>query len=191
LARIGILGGTFDPPHNGHIAIARAALGALKLSEVIFVPANIPPHKIKRIIATQSDRLAMLKLAVGNNKSFKISTIEIDRSGPSYTADTLTEFRIIYPKDELFLLIGADNVSDIEYWYQPERIAELAVIAAANRPKFSSHGDYADRIIYFKMPPTDISSTKIRDRIRAGKPISELVCSDVENYIIEHRLYQP
>ncbi len=189
MARIGILGGTFDPPHNGHIAIARAALEELNLSEVIFVPANIPPHKLKRIVAGQSDRLVMLELSLGNNSRFKISTIEMDRPGPSYTADTLTELNALYPNDELFLLIGADNVTDIEDWYQPERIAELARIAAANRPNFNPHGIYADKVIYFKMPPTDISSTEVRDRIRAGKPISDLVCSEVEKYIIEHRLY--
>jgi nicotinate-nucleotide adenylyltransferase len=190
LARVGILGGTFDPPHKGHIAIAQAALKELGLVKVIFVPANIPPHKIKQPLAPAKDRLGMLQLAVGDNPDFEISTVELDRPWPSYTVDTLAEFRAIHPEDELFLLIGADNVSEIETWHEPERIVKFATLAAANRPNFVPHGAYADKVVYFEMPPTAISSTEIRERIRTGKPISDFVCPGVEAFIIMHGLYK-
>jgi nicotinate-nucleotide adenylyltransferase len=189
LARVGILGGTFDPPHKGHIAIAQAALNELGLTKVIFIPANIPPHKIKQPLAPAQDRLNMLKLAISHNPSFEISTIELDRPGPSYTADTICELHAIYPGDELFLLIGADNVSEIETWHEPERIAAQATLAASNRPHFVPGGVYADKVVYFEMPPTDISSTEIRERLKVGIPITELVSSEVENYILSHGLY--
>jgi nicotinate-nucleotide adenylyltransferase len=189
LARVGILGGTFDPPHNGHIAIARAALTELSLDKVIFIPARIPPHKTKRIIAAAEDRVNMLQLEIGRYPDFEISRIELDRPGPSYTADTLQELRALYPETELILLMGADNVSEIEGWHEPERIAALAVLAAANRPKFNPGGKYADRVVYFEMPPTDISSTEIRNRIKAQKPITDLVPPEVEDYIIKRGLY--
>jgi nicotinate-nucleotide adenylyltransferase len=190
LARVGILGGTFDPPHKGHIAIAQAALKKLGLAKVIFIPANVPPHKTKQPLAPARDRLDMLKLAIGNNPYFEISTIELDRPGPSYTVDTLAEFCTTYPDDELFLIIGADNVSEIETWHKPELILESATLAAANRPNFIPSGTYADKAVYFEMPPMEISSTEIRERVRTGKPISEFVCPGVEAFIKQHELYQ-
>jgi nicotinate-nucleotide adenylyltransferase len=189
LARVGILGGTFDPPHNGHIAIARAALKELGLDKVVFIPARIPPHKTKRIIASPEDRFNMLRLAIDAYPDFEISRIELDRPGPSYTADTLERLRAIDPETELVLLIGTDNVSEIEGWHEPERIATLATLAAANRPGFNPGGKYADRVVYFDMPPMDISSTEVRNRIRADMPITDLVPPEVESYIIKRRLY--
>ncbi len=189
MARVGILGGTFDPPHNGHIAIARAALKELGLDKVVFIPARVPPHKTKRIIASPEDRFNMLRLAIDAYPDFEISRIELDRPGPSYTADTLERLRAIDPEAELVLLIGTDNVSEIEGWHEPERIATLATLAAANRPGFVPGGKYADKVAYFDMPPTDISSTEVRNRIRADKPITDLVPPDVESYIIKRRLY--
>jgi nicotinate-nucleotide adenylyltransferase len=190
LARVGILGGTFDPPHNGHIGIAQAALKEFRLDRVIFVPACVPPHKMKRCVAPAEDRFKMLQLAINGHEKFEISRIELDRPGPSYTADTLTEFRKTYPYDELFLLIGADNIAEIESWHEPDRIVGLAKIAAANRPNFTASGAYTDRVVAFKMPPADISSTVIRKRVKTGLPITDLVPPGVEDYIIEHRLYR-
>jgi nicotinate-nucleotide adenylyltransferase len=189
LTRVGILGGTFDPPHNGHIAIARAALRELRLDKVLFIPARMPPHKSKQIIAPAEDRFNMLGLAIDYKPGLEISRIELDRPGPSYTADTLERLHESYPEAGFVLLIGADNVSEIEGWHEPERIVALSLVAAANRPGFNPGGKYADRVVYFDMPPTDISSTEIRDRIKADKPITGLVPADVEDYIIKHRLY--
>jgi len=189
LARIGILGGTFDPPHNGHIAIAIAALNELELSKVIFIPAKNPPHKIASILAPAEHRINMLRLAIDGLPDFEVSDIELKREGLSFTADTLEELGALYPHDELVLIIGADNVSEMEGWHQPMRILSLATVAAANRPDFFPAGRLADRVINFWMPPTDISSTEIRNRIRAGLSISGLVTSRVENYILVNKLY--
>lgn len=189
MARVGILGGTFDPPHNGHIAIARAALDQLRLSKIIFVPARIQPHKVMTITAPAEARINMLRLALDRDGAFEISDIELRRAGPSYTVDTLEELRKQRPFDDLFLIIGADNVSEIETWHDPGRIFELVTVAAANRPNFTPSGKYMHAIVYFSMPPTDISSTEIRERIVTGRPISDMLPPEIEEYIKENGLY--
>lgn len=189
MARVGILGGTFDPPHLGHIAIANAALEQLNLDKIIFIPASIPPHKMKRTTASPLDRLEMLRLALGKNGRFEISEIEILRDGASFTVDTLEALGKSHPSDQLFLLIGADNVSEIETWRQPERIFELVTVAAANRPGYKPHGKFSSSIIYFTMPPADISSTDIRDRIKSGSSCEEMLPADVSKYIELNNLY--
>lgn len=189
MSKIGILGGTFDPPHKGHIAIAKAALDRLGLDKVIFIPAQNPPHKVKQTVASPADRLRMLELALDDIERFEISDIELQRPGLSYTADTLEELCRVFPGEEFFLIIGADNISEIESWYDPERILTLAKVAAANRPGFGSGGAYAGRILNFEMPPADISSTDVRNRIKAGLPVDDLVPKGVGEYIIKHRLY--
>jgi nicotinate-nucleotide adenylyltransferase len=189
VARIGILGGTFDPPHNGHIAIAWAALDEFRLAKIIFIPAKIPPHKLKKNIAPQQDRINMLSLAVAGHDKFEISDIELHREGPSYTVDTLTRLHQLYPNDELVLLIGADNVVEMETWREPDKIAALSTIAAVNRPGFTPKGRFADKVVLFEMPPSEISSTDIRKKIRAGLPITGMVPEAVEEYILSHRLY--
>ncbi len=190
MARVGILGGTFDPPHNGHIAIANAALGELGLDKVLFIPVGVPPHKPRQIMASSNDRIQMLRLAIENYSHFEISRIEIDRPGPSYTADTLEQLGALYSETELILIIGSDNISEIEGWHEPDRIFGLATIAAANRPGFTPAGKYVRKIIYFEMPPSEISSTLIREQIKAGKSISEFVPPGVGAYITKHGLYR-
>lgn len=189
MARIGILGGTFDPPHNGHIAIARAALKELGLDKILFIPAKIPPHKTKQHITSPEHRLNMLRLATSQINGFEVSDIEIKRSGPSFTVDTLEQLHAADPGAKLILIVGADNVTEIEGWYEPETIAGLASIAAAPRGDFPLMGKFADRIIFFSMPPTDISSSDIRNKVNAGRPINGLVPPDVADYIIKHGLY--
>jgi nicotinate-nucleotide adenylyltransferase len=189
VARIGILGGTFDPPHNGHIAIARAAIDKLDLQKVIIIPAKIQPFKAGISISSVDDRMAMLNLALTGNGQFELSDIEIKRDGMSYTADTLTALRGTYPKDELYLLIGADNVSQIEKWHQADKIRRLCTIAAANRPGYRQSGSFSDKIVFFEMIPVDVSSTEIRRRVRAGESISGMTPQSVESYILNHKLY--
>lgn len=190
MARIGLLGGTFDPPHNGHLILAETALRELELDRVILIPARVQPHKINRVSASADDRMKMLGLAIGGKSRLEISDVELRRDGPSYTVDTIEKLRILLPGDQLFLIMGADNVSEIESWLEPERIFDLATVAAANRPNFKAGGRFADAVIYFAMPPTNISSTEIRAKIGAGESISGLVSPDVESYIVRHRLYQ-
>jgi nicotinate-nucleotide adenylyltransferase len=189
LARIGILGGTFDPPHNGHIAIAEAALKELRLDKIIFIPAGLPPHKTKRPVSSKADRLEMLRLTIKGKRQFEISEIEIDRAGPSYTVDTLRYLCEHNPHDQFFYLIGADNISEMETWRLPNEIIELVTVAVASRPGFTSSGIFRDKVIYFNMTAVDISSTKIRNRVKLNLPIEGLIPLDVEEYIREKGLY--
>jgi nicotinate-nucleotide adenylyltransferase len=189
LARVGILGGTFDPPHIGHIAIARAALIELRLTKILFIPARIPPHKTTKTAASPQDRLNMLYLALDDEAAFEISEIELGREGPSFTADTLEELKKHRPYDQLYLIIGTDNVAEIETWRDPEKIFELATVAAANRPNYTPAGQFAQAIVYFTMPATDLSSTVIRERLRSGLAVADMLSPDVENYIRENGLY--
>ncbi len=190
MSRIGILGGTFDPPHNGHIAIAETAIRKLKLEEVIFVPAKLPPHKSSEKISSRQDRLAMLRLAVGGKERIEISEIEFDRRGPSYTVDTLAELQKQNPDDEFYFLIGADNISEMESWHQPEKILEMVKVVAAGRPGFSAAGKFAAMIESFDMTPVNISSTIIREKVRSDQSISGLLPAAVEEYILKQKLYK-
>jgi len=190
LPGLGILGGTFDPPHNGHIAIAEAALKKLNLEKILLIPAKLPPHKSPDEISSDIDRLEMLKLAVQERPDFEISEIELKRPGLSYTIHTLKELRRIYPDKELVFIIGADNISEMETWYQPDAILDMAAVAAFNRPGFSPKGKYASKIELFEMIPNEISSTAIREAVKSGKAIAESVPISVEKYIIKKSLYK-
>jgi nicotinate-nucleotide adenylyltransferase len=186
---VGILGGTFDPPHVGHLAIAGAALKALKLSKIIFIPALVQPHKTQKVSSSPTDRLNMLRLALDGCREFEISEMELQRRGRSFTVDTLEELKRIQPSNRLFLIIGADNVSEIETWRNPERIFELATVAAANRPGFQPTGRYVQDIVYFDMPDTNVSSTEIREKVKVGISVNRLISTRVEKYIRENKLY--
>ncbi len=191
MPRLGILGGTFDPPHNGHIAIAEAAFDKLDLEKLLLIPAKNPPHKTINEVSSESDRLEMLKLAFDDKPEMNISEIEIKRGGLSYTIVTLGELKKLYPRYELVFIIGADNISEIETWYQPEAIFDAVTVAAFNRPGFIPRGKYVSRVELFEMPPAEISSTEIRQDVRTGKAISGLVPPSVEEYIARKKLYSP
>jgi nicotinate-nucleotide adenylyltransferase len=190
LSRIGILGGTFDPPHNGHLALATAAISKLDLDKVAFIPARIPPHKPAEDVSSEDDRLAMLKLAVEDDSRFEISEIELERDGPSFTVDTLGRLKAENPGHEFFFLIGSDNVGEMESWHRPDRILKLVRVAAAVRPGYSIEGKFADMVEPFDMPPVDISSTAVRKKVGSGKSISGLVPEPVEEYIKSKGLYR-
>ncbi len=190
MPRIGILGGTFDPPHNGHIALALAALNELGLEKVLFIPARIPPHKSNKVVSSKEDRLAMLELALTGHDQFEISRLELDREGTSYTIDTLKKLKKTLPGIDLYFLIGADNISEIENWHQPEKIFKEAIIAAAGRPGFIPGGKFAGQIEMFKMNPTDISSSGIREKIGGNRPVTGLLPPAVEQYIEKKGLYK-
>jgi nicotinate-nucleotide adenylyltransferase len=190
LPRIGILGGTFDPPHNGHIAIARAAMKKCHLQKVIFIPAKYPPHKPLDMVTSEQDRLNMLKLVVRGHEEFEVSDVELKREGLSYTIDTLWEIKEKNPGVEIVFIIGADNISEMEGWYMPDEILNAATVVAFNRPGFEPGGKYKSRIRMFNMTPVDISSTEIRKKVRANESIEAHVPEPVREYIEINSLYK-
>ena len=197
--RLGILGGTFDPVHRGHLALAAAARAELGLDRVAFVPAGQSWRKADRPITSADHRLSMLRLALQAEETFEIATLELEREGPSYTADTLEALRMDRPNDELFFIIGEDALLDLPNWTRPERILELAVLVVARRVSGdgTAVGEAArrlpgllDRAVWLKMPPLDVSGTEIRDRVRCGLPIGDLAPAAVEEYIRKQGLYR-
>ena len=195
--RIGVLGGTFDPVHNGHLHIADALRTALDLDGALWVPAGRPPHKSDQIVSSDHDRLAMLDLALAGSATDEISTIDIDRSGPSYTADTLEILAEHFPNAQLFFLMGEDSLRDLPTWHHPERILRVAELAVAGRPGVETDLESLE----FQVPgvrkrvhvvPTEeiaISSSEIRRRVKENQSIRGLVPASVEAYIQEHGLY--
>jgi nicotinate-nucleotide adenylyltransferase len=181
--RLGILGGTFDPVHVGHLAAARAAAACLELDRVLFVPAGVPPHK--RGHASPEHRFEMTRLATAGEPMFSVSRIELDRPGPSYTVDTLRALQ----GDELFFICGADAIRDLPNWREWEQLPKLARFVAVARPGVT--GPPVPYATYIRIPGVDVSSSEIRERVAAGLPITGLVAPAVEAYIHEHRLYVP
>lgn len=195
--RIGVLGGTFDPVHNGHLHIANALRTELGLERVVWVPAGRPPHKTGQIVSKDHDRLAMLGLALGGSVIDEISTIDIDRSGPSYTADTLEILAERFAPARLFFLMGEDSLRDLPTWHDPERLLGIAELAVAARPgvdadleSVARHVPAVHRRVH--LVPTEeiaISSSDIRRRVRENESIHGLVPAPVERYIRDHGLY--
>lgn len=198
--RIGVLGGTFDPIHIGHLALAEAADEALALEQVLFVPAGSPPHKQGRRITSPHHRQRMTELAIAGNEHFALSTVDLTRSGPSYTVDTLRLLAAKYEGAELFFIIGGDSLLDLPTWYHPEEILQLAYLAAAERPGFSLedvaaklgglYQQFGHRICLFHAPLLDISSSMLRERLRSGRSVRYLVPDAVLDYIKQNNLYQ-
>jgi nicotinate-nucleotide adenylyltransferase len=188
--RIGILGGTFDPPHKGHIAIAKQAKKQLGLDLVYFVPAYIPPHKQQHSSTTAQHRMRMLKLAVGGKKEFIVSTIELRRRGISYTIDTLNAFKRRFPKAEFVLIIGADNLVQFNSWKSPKTILQLSSLAVYKRKGYnlSLKNNLFDFTV-LKGRMLRVSSTEIRNKIEMGLPIRSLVQNSIVHYIKQHLLY--
>ena len=190
--RICIFGGTFDPPHIGHLLIAQTVCEAEAFDKVIFMPANIPPHK--KNISEVGDRLAMLNLAIEGNPNFEISDLEIKRGGISYTIDTLRsiEKSVINAKDELFYLIGSDSLLDLEFWRNPKEILKKCNVVVAIRPGFRPSDIptwILHRIQFANIPRFEISSSNIRKRWREHKTIRYLVTLPVWEYINRNNLY--
>ena len=197
--KLGVLGGSFDPPHLGHLILAEEARLGLDLEQVLFVPAGAPWRKAGQELSPWEDRLAMVRLAVADNPHFAASTLEIDRQGPSYTAETLTALHEELPADsELFFIMGQDSLADLPNWWQPQRIISLARLAVAGRTAGeAAEADalekevpgIADRLVWLDMPRIDISATAVRDRVRRGLSIRYWVPPSVEEYIRQHKLY--
>jgi nicotinate-nucleotide adenylyltransferase len=195
--RIGILGGTFDPVHNGHLYIANALRAALDLERVVWVPAGRPPHKTGQIVSSDRDRLAMLELALAGSATDQISTIDIERSGPSYTADTLEILAERFAPARLFFLMGEDSLRDLPTWHDPERILRVAELAVAGRPGVETDLESLELQVpgvgkHVHVVPTKeiaISSSDIRRRVRESQPVGGLVPAIVEAYIRDNGLY--
>ncbi len=189
--RIGLLGGSFDPPHVGHLLAASDAFESLALDRLIFVPTAIQPFKAGQAGATPEQRLAMVQLLAADDPRFDVSAIEIERGGLSYTVDTLSALASQWPAAELFLLVGADVPSSFAKWRQPERIAELATIVVLERS--------GEAPVLGGLPGTwrplatrriDVSSTEIRRRVHEGKSIRGFVPDSVAGFIAAERLYR-
>ena len=197
--RIGILGGTFNPPHLGHLVAAQEAHGELDLDQVLLIPAATPPHKPVEDEPGARHRLELCRLAVGDDHRFSVSEIELQRDGPSFTVDTLKVLSTHEPSDELFLILGGDIAAGLPDWHEPEKVLELATVAIAQRRGTAkSTVDRAlaqlrggERARFFEMPSIGISSTMVRRRVRAGQPIRYFVPDGVKQYIETHGLYQP
>jgi nicotinate-nucleotide adenylyltransferase len=196
--RIGILGGTFNPPHLGHLVCAQEALVALGLDRVILIPARTPPHKPVEDEPGVEHRLELCRLAALGDERFAVSEIEVVREGPSYTVDTLSELHSNAPDNDLFLIVGGDIAAGLADWHEPERVLSLATLAVAKRrgtPKAAvqaalAHLRGGERTRFFPMPRIGVSSTFVRERVRAGLPIRYLVPEPVEAYIAEEGLYR-
>lgn len=194
--RIGILGGTFDPPHLGHLAMAEAAREALELDEVLFVPAARNPLKTKQPIASGPQRLEMLRRMLQGRPGVGFSDIELGRRGPSYAIDTVAELAMVRPAQYWFL-IGTDALVELPRWKDPDKLLRLCRIAVAERPETSVKSallridrELHDRIDPFEMPPTPVSSSMIRRRIADGGLWEAYVHPAVADYIREGALYQ-
>ena len=184
MSGIGVFGGTFDPVHVGHLAIANAALDELGLERVYFVPARRSPLKQDGPIASADDRLAMLTAAIAGEPRFRVSPAELDRRGPSFTVDTLESLR---GEGDLFLILGSDAYADFERWREPARIRELATIVLAARP---GAPNAPGGVRMLDSPLMDISSRELRARAARGRSLRYLVPEAVLRYIEEHRLYR-
>jgi nicotinate-nucleotide adenylyltransferase len=197
--RIGILGGTFNPPHLGHLVAAQEAYRELALDQVVLIPAGIPPHKPVEHEPGPEHRLELCRLAVGDDERFAVSDLELRRDGPSYMVDTLDVLRSQSPSDERFLILGADIAAGLPKWHEPERVLELATVAIARRRGTAKTAVQdalgqlkgGERARFFQMPRIGISSTMVRRRVRAGQPIRYFVPDGVMHYIETHRLYNP
>jgi nicotinate-nucleotide adenylyltransferase len=203
--RIGLLGGTFDPIHYGHLVIAEEVRATLDLAAMIFIPAGQPPHKLKRATTPALHRLTMLELALASNPHFSISLVEMDRSGPSYLVDTLRILRAQLGMNvELSFVIGWDSLEELHTWYDPQGIlAQLDSLVAVARPGYNEALDedtyksqlearlpsISQRLLVVQAPLLDISSTDLRQRVARGRPIKYQTPEAVEQYIFAHGLY--
>ena len=195
--RIGILGGTFDPPHHGHLLIARAAQKQLHFDRVLFAPVGIQPLKQRRRVTPAAQRAEMVELAIEREPDFELSRIDLDRPGPHYTVDLLRIASGIYPGAHLWFILGGDSLGDLLRWRDPQRLIELARLAIVRRPGFepdwialeAALPDLRSRIDWIDAAPIDVAAHDIQRRVRAGESIDELVPRPVAAYISERRLY--
>lgn len=189
--RLGIMGGTFDPIHHGHLVAASEVAAEFALDEVIFVPTGQPWQKAEREVSPAEHRYLLTVIATASNPRFTVSRVDIDRGGPTYTIDTLRDFHAMFPDDDLFFITGADAMAQIMSWKNVEELWELAHFVSVTRPGYRSE-DFGrtEQISLMEIPAMAISSTDLRVRASNGKPVWYLVPDGVVQYIAKHRLYQ-
>ena len=203
--KIGVMGGTFNPIHHGHLVTAQEALSQFKLDVVIFVPTGNPPHKVENKLASAEDRYIMTVIATSSNRDFFVSRIEVDRKGKSYTIDTMRMLKKVYGEDSLlYFITGADAILEILTWKNTEEIVALCNFKSATRPGydltrlkdlksklFNNDMEKAnEKIFVMEIPALSISSTDIRNRVKNNRPIDYLVPEGVSNYILKNGLYK-
>lgn len=187
MKKVGILGGTFDPPHFGHLLIANEVLSKLNLDEIWFMPNQEPPHKKKSGLVKNEDRVQMLTLAIEGNPAFKVETIELQREGPSYTFDTMKMMDEQFSEHQFYFIIGADMIEYLPKWRNIDELVKLVQFVGVERPAYSHQTDYS--VLYVDVPAMDVSSSMIRDRVKKGKTIRYLLPDSVIQYIEEKHLY--
>jgi nicotinate-nucleotide adenylyltransferase len=191
--KFGVLGGTFDPIHMGHLVLAEQVREKFQLDRVIFIPCASPPHKTEQELSPTQDRFEMTKLALQGNSYFLVSDIELKREGLSYTVETLRELKGLYKDKEIYFLTGSDVLNEITTWKNPEEIYKLAKLVIGIRPgfdKFDPENHFAKKSIIVNITGVDISSTQIREKVRKGESIKYLVPPKVEEYIKKRNLYK-
>jgi len=196
--RLGLLGGTFDPPHFGHLHIAQAACDQLQLDQVLFVPAGVQPLKQGQLISPPEYRARMVELAIADEARFALSRLDLDRPGPHYTVDLLELAHQQYPGAEMWFILGEDSLSDLLRWREPARLIKLARFALLPRPGYepdwpaldAALPDLRGRLDWLDCPEIDISARAIRQRVKAGLPIDHLVPAAVAAFIRERHLYE-
>ncbi|MEH7112000.1 nicotinate-nucleotide adenylyltransferase [Neobacillus niacini] len=187
MTKVGILGGTFDPPHYGHLLIANEVLSELNLDEIWFMPNQEPPHKKKSESVENNDRLQMLELSIEGNPAFKIEKIELERTGPSFTVDTMKILNERFSDHQFFFIIGADMIEYLPKWHKIDELIELVQFVGVERPEYSSKTDYP--IVYVDIPAFEVSSSMIRNRVQHGKTVRYLLPERVIEFIREKHLY--
>jgi nicotinate-nucleotide adenylyltransferase len=185
--KVGILGGTFNPPHTGHLVIANEVLHACGLDSIWFMPNQVPPHKKVTEPISNSDRLAMLKLAIMENPNFSIEKVELERPGPSFTYETMKILKDMYKEHEFYFIIGGDMVEYLPKWHKIDELLNMVKFVGVSRPSYKDESEY--EILHVVTPQMDISSSMIRERVMAGMSIRYLLPEPVRAYIEEHGLY--
>lgn len=186
--KIGILGGTFDPPHLGHLIIANEVMCSQGLDEIWFMPNQEPPHKEKSNAVSNHDRIEMLKLATADQPTFKLKLIELERQGPSFTYDTIKILKKNDPEKQFYFIIGADMVEYLTKWHKIDKLLEMITFIGVKRPSYNLQTSYP--ILYSEVPDIGISSSMIRSRLKEGRTIRYLVPDSVRSYMKENHLYE-
>ncbi|RXJ00001.1 nicotinate-nucleotide adenylyltransferase [Anaerobacillus alkaliphilus] len=189
MKKIGILGGTFDPPHYGHLLIAEEARIACSLDEVWFMPTRIPPHKVGSNLCSDADRIEMVKQAITGNSYFKLCLIEFERVGPSYTVDTMIELKKCNEDTSFFFIIGGDMINYLPHWKDIDKLLTLVTFVGIQRPGHPISSSYSEKVVMIEVPQLEISSSEIRERLQHRKSVRYLLPETVHDYIKERNIY--
>jgi nicotinate-nucleotide adenylyltransferase len=190
MRRLGLFGGTFDPPHVAHLVVAERAREQLRLERVVFMPTGTPPHKRHRAVAPARHRLQMTRLAVRGNPAFTVSALETRRRGNSYTVDTLRVLSAEHPDARLYLIIGQDSLDEFATWHEPDAIRSMATLVVAPRPGGAAPRRRGRGVIHLEAPALAVSSSGIRAALRRGCSVRYLIPERVAAYVARHRLYR-